>query len=156
MPFENLVNKAIEDMKRSQGVEAAADPILIDERKQGHGTYRFEIQPEMWKTQPALRFMRSTFSSSSNERHRKTFGWPIQGPRKDLKHIADSVLAALEPNAEKLDHRCWLWAYITEDNQQGQLVILYHEREKKSPMSITLPVDTYRVLQQKLESGNDF
>lgn len=178
-----LIDKIIEELKRSKGIEADGAPILIEERKQKHTTYRFEIQPEFWHGAPALRFIVTTFSGSgSTGRSRKAFSWPADDTKQFLKHLADTVLDALEPGAEKRDprswfgrtfdnltgarylnyipciaehtyegRRIWLAAKIMEDNQQGQLVTLYHEREKKSPMWMYLPVDTFHTLREMFQ-----
>ncbi|GAB5561316.1 MAG: hypothetical protein SynsKO_29630 [Synoicihabitans sp.] len=181
-----LIDRLIDELKRSQGVEGDGSPVLIEERKQKHTTFRFEIQPEFWNGDPALRFMVTTFSGSgSTGRSRKAFAWPTDDRKHTLKHLADTVLAALEPDAEKRDprswfgrgfdnltgarflnfipciaehsyygYRTWLAAKIMEDNQQGQLVTLYHEREKKSPMWMRLPVETFRTVRTMFQPGD--
>lgn len=169
-----FIDQLITEVKRSQGIEAAGEPVLVDERKQGFLTYRFELQPESWDGRPALRFMVSELSGkNASGKRRKAFTWPADDPKALLKDLADTVLASLEPDAEKHDPRSWfgrtfdnltgarhlnhipniaefshngtrIWlrAQIMEDNQQGALVTLYYEREKKSPMWMRLPVDT--------------
>lgn len=103
-----VFDSVIREMKRSQGIEPVGDLMLIDERKQGFLTYRFEIQPETWNGQPALRLIVTEFTGRGKSgKRRKAFTWPAANPREELSAIADTILAALEPDAEKQDPRSW-------------------------------------------------
>ncbi len=183
-----IFDKMIEDLKRSQGIEAVSDPVLIEERKEGIQTYRFEIQPESYNGKPALRFMVTEFAGMAKSgRYRKSFTWPVQTtPTGDLKYICDTILASIEPGAEIVDPRSWfgrtfdnltgghhlnyipvlledktqekrhwLRARIRKDRNQGSLVTLTEEYEKRNPIWMRIPVETIRVLQQKLETDEE-
>jgi len=39
-----------------------------------------------------------------------------------------------------------------EDNQQGQLVTLYEEWEKRAPIWMRIPVETLRTLRDRVDS----
>ena len=172
------------ELKRQQGIEATSDPVLIDERKQGFLTYRFELQGETWNGQSAIRIMMTEFRGNGKSgKRRKAFTWPVDDAAKELKAIADTILNALEPGAEKQDPRTWfgrtfdnltgarylnyipvvaedtrhskrhwLRAQIMEDNQQGQLVTLYEEWEKRAPIWMRIPVETLRTLRDRVDS----
>jgi hypothetical protein len=94
-------------IRRCLGAESQGERILIDERRHGRITYRFEIQPESISCRPAVRITTTELrSSGSTERSSQSFAWTVSdNAYVDLAAITGKLMAAARPEAETIDVR---------------------------------------------------